>query len=332
MIRLFQVALLLVSAIKFSSAIELRCAYGVDPDYGAYCDLNENQAILRESENETFTFTGLTETQRNQIRVLRFHNSKIAFTPKECLTTFPLLDLIWLNDLDLEVLTLEYMTDILKFIKPKITRLGFWRSSIKQIDPRLSTLFKTMTYIDMRTNNCANKQFANANDINQIDSALQVCYDNFKTYKATCTNLGDPQIEQLKKKITILETENANLKTELSNIPAETYQLKAKISQLKMENSEMKNTITSLEKDNAKLHKENEKLTEENHTCLLKDPSELLIDNTKLKCENDQTKKSCHTIAKTINQSLNDYESKNISCEVFVAKIETIDDIFSLNS
>lgn len=130
------------------------------------------------TEDEPFTFTGLTDSEKQKVELLKIFSSKIQFVPREVLTEFPKLHTIFIQDLEMEVLTFDYLNTLLKLVLPKITKVSFYGGRLRSIDPQVVTIFKKLNKVNLEKNLCVNK-YIQRNNFKQIDSILKNCINNY---------------------------------------------------------------------------------------------------------------------------------------------------------
>lgn len=141
------------------------------------------QNIAAGTENDGFTFTGLPEEHKKTVNVIWFRTSDVAFVPREALETFPNLREIAIVDREFETLTFDFLSNLLKFVKPKIKKLSFFMCYLERIDPRVIPIFQEMEEVNLNYNICVKKSFETKEDFAEMDSILKQCTDNFEAFE-----------------------------------------------------------------------------------------------------------------------------------------------------
>lgn len=226
------------------SGLKLKCEY-YESAFGKTCSFGSEQSIKPGTEDVGFEFVDTTREQKNEVTALKFLTSEVAFVPKEALTAFPKLDMIWLHDTKIEVLTSNFIDDLLKFVQPKITRLAFIWTDIEQINPDAIEIFKTMEYLKFYNNNCikGEKIFKTSSEFASIETTFKNCTRNFikaceKTNysKDHCIRYleSQPAAILLNKKFSIFESSlSEKFITQLSFLTSEIATLNSEVATLK---------------------------------------------------------------------------------------------------
>lgn len=198
------VATLMISKVTFG--LDIKCTYDSGGFWGPRCDIS--QRIQNVSESETFTFSGLTREQKYRIKALGIKDWRVDFIPKETLTEFPWMDAIMVFDENLKVVTFDYVSNLLKFMKNRIKKLCIKNLTTVQIDP----ILKYLKYSEYETElkNCT-------------ENEIQDC--KFNDYQEKCPNFA---IKKLQVEITKLKQEIGRLDAEVQAL----NEVKSKVQKL----------------------------------------------------------------------------------------------------
>lgn len=312
----------LLVIFRICDGIDLKCEFSDTGYLGKRCNLIEKKPILAGTEDEGYTFTDISNKQKKEVRGIRFYTSEIDFLPNETLSTFPNLNAIWIQDADLKVLKFDFLTNILKFAGPKITKLSLWNSGINQIDPRVISIFEKLSKVDLRGNECVNKDFDDRKEFPQMKLILENCINNFKTESSTPCKLNQirnrfafesdeedeilqdevsPQsvtLSLIKEEISEFRNEvNSELQKEIAEVNSE---LQKEIAGLKNQNSQIESNIlsqiseikqeisTNIEKQNSEIQSEIIKIKNDGAIEIESGISELKNNIMALKTEQDQ--------------------------------------------
>lgn len=176
----FRFLFISVLVFNFCEGIELKCEYGSLGSLGTACYLD--QKITAGTEEDGYTFTEISDEQREKVNVLYFRTSDVAFAPKEALEAFSNLNTIGIRNREFKTLSFDFLTNLLKLVKPKTKKLYFIGSGLERIDPKVIPIFQEMEQVHLFNNICSGKAFKTKEDFAGIDSALKKCTDNFEAF------------------------------------------------------------------------------------------------------------------------------------------------------
>lgn len=250
--------------LNFCNAIDLECREN-DWIYGPACEINNT--IPSYTEGSHFRFTGLNESQLEEVKVLVLLNTDVSFIPEEALATFPNLDSIVINDDNFKILTSDFLSNLLKFVKRKIRNFKIYSCGLNKVDPRVIAIFQDMTevHFDGCTYDCVFEKIDTIKGFMQMQWTLSQCIENFQPYyvsNLTYTTENEPK--NTKNYQNDIQYMFSNLTTEVSE----------NLEQIKNENSQVKFEIEKLRNE---FHSKFETLT--NEILLLKTEIAININN-----------------------------------------------------
>lgn len=216
----FRLIYVFLSSWNLVDSIDLKCEFVEDGHpWGKVCRLIDKLPIEFGTERNGYKFTGLTEQQRNETKVIQFLTPQIDFVPKEVLTTFPNLKGIDFSHQNVKILHDSYLRNLLKFLGTKIKGISFYHCNILAVDPKvLATLReKGLCFVDFHGNVCVNNYFPLITDTKCLggldEQIMNTCIEIFKIGNAAVQVLGD------------LTKQNSIMNEKISNIVKKTNTL-----------------------------------------------------------------------------------------------------------
>jgi hypothetical protein len=144
------VILIIVIFIQSNVAIELECTFSDSTwdSVGKYCDF-KTQPILPTWKDEAFEITGLTTSQKKEIKAIVFRTKDVAFFPKEAIQMFPNLERIAIYNTLLDKLTFELLENLL-LTENNITIIDFYNNKFEMMrESNFNPVFASMVNIKL---------------------------------------------------------------------------------------------------------------------------------------------------------------------------------------
>lgn len=215
-------SLLIITGLSgfVSAAVkELRCvAWDSNAKWGDHCYFNNMEPILPGTEHYEFRYTGFNDQQKANLNLIIFKTANIAFIPKETFTTFPKLNVIGFQDIDMETLTFDWLNSITKGLPSRIRGLYIHNSGINKMEPSVLGIFNRFDRLELKGNRCIQLHLLRSDgDFIMLNQKLQNCFTNYM--QANFQYILTEKLEKISILYdTLLNSTIGSLKTDIGNL------------------------------------------------------------------------------------------------------------------